>query len=386
MPRDNWLTVAAARTARIPFWFLSRRPFTPPQKAVILQPCCVSQIMLTTPLLVALSNAFPQTRFDWVVSSWGRPAIIGNPRITELIDAGSGDLKAAGWGAIRRLAHQLHEEAYDTCIIPSRSSTLALLAWEASIPQRIGLNIDGRGFAHTVAVKPAQNIRHAAEIYLSLAASMGVDVGSDVPNRVDMEFYPPDNDRTAVTHRLVEDVDWLGDCPLVVIHPGGASNPIQTTPGKLWPAERYARLANHIVRQHGARVILVGADQDREIARAIIGMTAAPLVDWVGRISLGELGGLCEVADLYIGNDTGPTHVAAAVGCPTLAIFGPSDPAVSRPYGTKGQVVALWHDLAAVADERPFTWEEGVTVAEAVTAVDELLRRAKTAVSQQGRL
>ncbi|MBK6325559.1 MAG: hypothetical protein IPF56_06380 [Chloroflexi bacterium] len=47
--------------------------------------------MLTTPLLVALSNAFPQTRFDWVVSSWGRPAIIGNPRITELIDAGSGD-------------------------------------------------------------------------------------------------------------------------------------------------------------------------------------------------------------------------------------------------------------------------------------------------------
>lgn len=329
--------------------------------------------MLTTPLLAALSQAYPQTRFDWVVSAWGRPAVIGNPRITELIDAGSDDLKAAGWTAIRQLAHSLQQEAYDTCIIPSRSSTLALLAWEASIPQRIGLNINGRGFAHTIAVKPPSKSRHAADMYLSLAARMDVD--AELCKSVGMEFYPPDNDRTTVTHRLVEDLDWLGDRPLVIIHPGGASNPVQSHPDKIWPAERFARLANHIGRQHKARILLVGTQEDREIATAISGMTAVPVANWAGRITLGELGGLCEVADLYIGNDTGPTHVAAAVGCPTLAIFGPSDPAVSQPYGTKGKVVALWHDWKKEGggEGLPFSWNSGVTVEEAIATAEQLL-------------
>lgn len=373
MPHDNWLTVAAARTVRIPFWLLSRRPFTPPLKAVILQPCCLSQVMLTTPLLAALSNAYPQTRFDWVVGDWARPAIIGNPRLTELIDAGSDNLKAAGWRAIRRLAQRLQAEAYDTCIIPSRSSILSYLAWEASIPQRIGLNVHGRGFAHTIAVRPPAQVRHAAEIYLSLAAPMGVVIGPD--NRVGMEFYPPDSDRTAVTHRLVEEVDWLGDRPLVIIHPGGAANPFQKEDDKQWPAERFARLANHLVQKHGARVLLVGSAADRPIAAAIVGMSAVPLVNWVGDLSLGALGALGEVADLYIGNDTGPTHVAAAVGCSTLAIYGPSNPAYSKPYGTPGKVVALWRDWQGDGEERPFSWDFGVSVAEAITAADQLLTR-----------
>ena len=335
--------------------------------------------MLTTPLLSALSQAYPQTRFDWVVSTWARPAIIGNPRLTELIDAGSGDLKSASWGTIRQLGQYLQQEAYDTCIIPSRSSTLALLAWEASIPQRIGLNVNGRGFAHTIAVKPPPQAQHTADIYLSLAASMDVD--AELCRSVGMEFYPPDNDRTAVTHRLVEDLDWLGDRPLIIIHPGGASNPVQSNPDKVWPPERYARLANHLGRQHDARILLVGSPQDEAIAAAIAGMTAVPVANWAGHISLGELGGLCEVADLYIGNDTGPTHVAAAVGCPTLAIFGPNDPAVSQPYGTKGKVAALWHDWKneSGGEERPFSWDSGVTVEEATQAADQLLSQAAPA-------
>jgi lipopolysaccharide heptosyltransferase II len=380
MPRENGLTVMAARAARIPFRLFSRRPFTPPEKAVILQPCCVSQVMLTTPLLAALSNAYPQTRFDWVVSSWARPAIIGNPRLTELIDAGEGDLKSAGWKQLRELAHQLQEENYDTCIIPSRSSTLALLAWEASIPQRIGLNVGGRGFAHTVSVRPPAEAQHATEIYLSLAARMGVETG-----QVGMEFYPPDSDRTAVTHRLVEDLDWLGDCPLVVIHPGGATNPVRSEPDKVWPAERFARLINHIVRRYGARIVLVGTQNEREIAAAIMGMSATRIANWVGQISLGELGGLCEIADLYVGHDTGPTHIAAAVGCSTVAIFGPSNPAYSRPYGTRGRVVALWHNWREEGDEaRPFRWEWGVTVEEVTAVADQFLLPRVAAYAGRG--
>ncbi len=84
---------------------------------------------------------------------------------------------------------------------------------------------------------------------------------------------------------------------------------------------------------------------------------------------------MCDVADLYIGNDAGPTHIAAATGCSTLAIYGPSDPAYSMPYHPKGELIALWRDLGEVEKERPFTWDIGVTVGQAVEAADELLGR-----------
>lgn len=370
MGHDNFLNIAAARTLHLPFQLFARRPFTPPQKAILLQPCCLSQVMLTTPLLAALSNAYPETRFDWLISNWARPAIAGNPRLTELVDAGSADLKSGGYTLLRHLAAQLREEAYDTCIIPSRSGTLSLLPWWAGIPQRIGLDISGRGFAHTLPVKPAKTKQHAAELYLSLAAAMNIDLAQE--KAVGMEFYPPDIDRTRITRRLVEDLDWLGDQPLIILHPGGASNPVETNSQKQWPAERFVRLGNHLARRHEARIVLVGAEADKELVTAVAGMMSNAAVDLAGQLSLGELGALCEVADLYVGNDTGPTHVAAAVGCPTLAIFGPSNPAYSKPYATKGKVVVLWREWGG---KRPFSWDEGIRVEEAVAAAETLLKR-----------
>jgi ADP-heptose:LPS heptosyltransferase len=178
--------------------------------------------------------------------------------------------------------------------------------------------------------------------------------------------------RTRITQRLVEDLDWLGEQPLVIMHPGGASNPLETNLLKQWPSERFVRLGNHLARHHHARIVLVGGEADRELVTAVSGMMSNPSVDLAGQLTLGELGALCEVSDLYVGNDTGPTHVAAAVGCATLALFGPSDPAFSKPYGTKGKVIALWHELDG---KRPFSWAEGVSVAEAVQAAETLLKR-----------
>lgn len=365
--RENLLTVTAARLAAIPFLLRRRRAFTAPRKVLILKTCCLSQVMLTTPLLAVLSTAYPDARFDWAISDWARPAIAGNPRITELLNSGGVGL-GGGWGAVRRLVAQLRAEAYDTCIIPSRSSLLALIAWRAGIPQRIGLNVGGRGFAHTVPVRPTAGLQHEAEVYLGLARALHIDPQL-IARAGRMEFYPPDRDRTAVTAQLVEEVDWLGDEPLVVMHPGGGQNPLADETIKQWPAERFALLANHVVRRHGARVVLVGSAADRARAEAVLGMMSVPGVNLAGQLNLGELGALCELADLYVGNDAGPTHVAAAVGCPTLAVFGPSAPAVSGPYRARGEVRAVWRERGLA----PFDWAEGVTVEETAVVVDGLL-------------
>jgi lipopolysaccharide heptosyltransferase II len=364
--RDNTLTVALARLAGLPFSLFGRRPFVPPRRALILQPCCLSQVLLTTPLLAVLREAFPGARFDWAVTDWARPAIAGNPHLTQLISLGQSPLEQVSWRELRAVAQRLRQEEYDTCFIPSRSTLAALLPWLAGIPQRIGLNVNGRGFAHTLPVTPPAAAVHAADIYLSLANVLGIE-----PERIQgrgLEFYPADGDRTAVIARLVEEIDWLGNVPLVIIHPGGGQNPARPDERKQWPAERFALLGSQLVRQHKARVVLVGGEQDRPLTQAIQGMISTPVVDLAGRLTLGELGALCEVADLYVGNDTGPTHVAVAVGCPTLALFGPSDPALSGPYAPRGKVAALRQER-----EAPFDWDEGVTVEEGVQTAVSLL-------------
>ncbi|MCP4423125.1 MAG: glycosyltransferase family 9 protein [Chloroflexi bacterium] len=368
MPRETILTAAAARLARLPFWLFARRAFTQPQKALILKPCCVSQAMLTTPLLAALRKAHPNTRFDWAISDWARSAVAGNPRITELISTGRGGLDQSSWADIHALIERLRQEQYDTCFIPSRSSWLAYIAWRAGIPQRIGLHVNGRGFAHTLAVKPPSGEQHEALVYQSLALAAGVDAETAAASG--MEYYAPDIDRTAVTRRLVDELDWLGDVPLVIMHPGGGTNPVRSNTQKQWPVERYARLGNHLTRKYEAKILLIGATEERPLAKAISGMMSATVANWAGYVKLGEVGALSEVADLYVGNDAGPTHIAAAVGCPTLAIFGPSNPAVSGPYATKGPVTTLWGKT-----DKPFAWDNGVTVAEATDAADKLLAR-----------
>ncbi len=369
MPRENIATTTIARLARIPFWASSaRRPIRPPQKALILKTCCLSQVMLATPMLAALARQFPQAQFDWAVSQWARPAVASNPRISELIHAGDASLRQASWVEIRELVSLIRHQGYDTCFIPSRSSLLSFIAWQAGIPQRVGLNLNGRGFAHTVAVRRPAGIVHESALYLALAEAVGVS--PEIIDEAGMEFYPPDRDRLSVTERLVTELDWLGDRPLVLLHPGGGINPLRQDPGKQWPVARFVLLANHLARKHNAQIILVGNQSDLPRAAEIAGLTSSPPANWAGKISLGGLGALSELADLYVGSDSGPTHIAAAAGCPTLAIFGPSDPAVSGPFATKGAVAALHTSQPAGP---LFDWQRGATAAEAAEAADRLL-------------
>lgn len=377
MSAENILTATAARFASIPFRLMRQKAIVPPKKALILQPCCLSQVMLVTPLLAALSDAYPNARFDWAISDWSRPAVAGNPRLVELIPTGAGSVWALSWRERWALIQRLRANEYDTVFIPSRSSLLSFIAWQAGIPQRVGIDAQGRGFAHSVAVKPPREAVHVVEIYLAMAEKMGVDLPAG--ERRDMEFYPPDAARTAVTRRLVDEVDWLGERPLVLLHPGGGTNPVQQDARKQWPVERFVLLGNHLAKTHNAQIIILGEEDEKEAAKAICGMMVSPAADWSGRTTLGELGALCEVADLYVGCDSGPTHIAAAQGCPTLAIFGPSLPQVSQPFSLRSPVTTLWRDLGG----RRFSWDLGVSVADAVAAADALIgkhRQLETAV------
>ncbi len=370
----DWLITGVCHLAGLPFrLFGGRTELVPPERLLILKPCCVGDVLLATPVVVALHRAFPGIRIDWAVSSWARPMLASNPRLGKIVNTGDVGAGRYGWGAVRKLVELIQAENYDTCLVLDRSPMLALIPWLAGVPQRIGLDSSGRGFPHHLRV-PMRGIRHEAEIYLDVARAMGVGT-----QEVQTEFYPVDQDRAAAAELLKGQLGWEEGEPLFVLHPAGGRNPGMRMVGKRWPPERYALLANRLLKEYGGKVLLLGGPQDQVLLEAVKGMIPTGPLALAGEIEWGIWGAILERATLCAGNDTGATHLAVAVGCKTVFIFGPSDPRRYGPYARSGHAAALWHPIPGMADgvnrgvPSDWSWDEGVTADEAWQAARNLM-------------
>lgn len=364
MLQDNPLTTIAANIARIPFRLARRRPFTTPEKILILKPGNLEQVILTTPLLTTLDTAFPQARIDWALDDQFRSAVVGNPRLTAIITSDALSGPDASWEVVQELIASLREEQYDTCFVPGRSSVLSYIAWQAGIPQRVGFDEAGRGFAYTHPVKVPKDARSEIERNLALTRNIGIHSAAKP------EFYPTDRQRSRVTELLAESIAWDGIQPLLVLAPGmGADAAGPCDPTYCWPAERFALLGSKLARQFGIAVAIIGGVTERELAEAVQGMISARTANFAGSLDLGEIGALCEVADLYIGNNSGVTQLAVAVGSPTLAILGPDEAGRYESQRVNGSLGLL----RANRRGKSFSWADQIPVEEAVLAAARLL-------------
>jgi ADP-heptose:LPS heptosyltransferase len=211
-------------------------------------------------------------------------------------------------------------------------------------------------------------VTNQAVINLQLAKTVDIEIDAG------QEFYPSDLARSAITELMVDEIHWHGEQPLVVIHPGGGENPLLTDIDKRWPAERFALFANRLCYEQGAKIILTSSESEKKLVSDVAGLMSAGVVNLGGRLDIDQIGALAEVADLYVGNDAGPTHVAAAVGCKTLVIYGPTDPLLTAPYATKGKVTVV----APKEGSEPFDWEQGPTVDGVVAAAKGMLTNQRS--------
>lgn len=168
---------------------------------------------------------------------------------------------------------------------------------------------------------------HAVEYCLEVVARLGC-----VPCGLEMELVTgPDERRRAAA--LLE--GFTGPGPVVAFHPGA-----DHFPAKRWPAERFARLADELAERYGARIVLVGGPGDVALAEAVgRQVRRAAVLNLAGRLALLETAAVLERADLMVGNDSGPLHMAAAVGTPVVALFGPSEPRHFAPLGAHHRVL-----------------------------------------------
>jgi lipopolysaccharide heptosyltransferase II len=291
---------------------------------------------MTTPLLEVLQRNYPQASITYVAGSWSKVIVEHVPAVSRVID--SGTVGIPGRYTLRdywRLARTLRHFSFDLAFALDRSPMLTLLPWLAGVPRRVGPDSLGRGFSLTdrvaVSASPEQ-LRHQAEIYLDLARAIGLSV--DSPH---MRFVPTPEERQKV----------LPESKLkVAVFPGGGSNPGMQLTAKRWPLERYKAIVRRLTLERDMHVLLIGGPDDKVLTQAIMEGLDVPedtITDLAGQTTFGEMGANLEACALFIGNDSSPMHLAAAVGIPVIAIFGPTSPQEYGPYPPNdSRHVALW--------------------------------------------
>lgn len=277
-------------------------------------------MVLLTPALRALKSAYPEARLTLLL----RPRVAALMETHPYLDACIVDEKKAGrWRSLLRLVKHIRENAYDLAVVLHPTSFRnALLPFLARIPVRIGTNSGGRGMLLTASCTDDTNC-HEVHRYLRVVKCLGICPTSDA-----LEFWHTDRDRESVDTLLRTEGVAPND-PLLAVNLG------TTWETKRWPPHRFAEVLQQIAGT--ARVVLIGSAAEVSLVSAL--PAALPVINLVGKTTILELGALLEKCGACLTADSGPMHIAAAVGTPTVALFGPTDPTRHQPYGTGHRVI-----------------------------------------------
>lgn len=304
------------------------------KRILIIKLGAVGDVIHTLPVLETLRGRFPEAHIGWAVEEASAPILEGSPALNELIRLERKTLRGAGGLAyFKRWLQSLRERQFDTVLDPHNLFKSGLMAYASGASLRVGFKKfrEGNFLFMNRRVRPAVRYRHAVEKYLSLLEPLGVPE-SQWTFRFPLSWGPQDEE--AIERFWMQQGFGQGGAKqeaVVAVNPGASWS------SKRWIPERYAQVADRLVKEHGIRILLLWGPGERPLAERIaqaMGGTSviAPETD------LKRLMALIKRCRLMITGDTGPLHIAAALGVPTVALFGPSDPARNGPYG-QGHVV-----------------------------------------------
>jgi heptosyltransferase-2 len=300
----------------------------------------VGDAVMTVPALRELRRLFPEAHITLATRSWAE----GLFEDAKFID----DLMVHEGSGLRSVVRQVREwrrHNFDLAVLLPNSLETALVASLARVPLRIGYATDGRQrlLTHPLDLPDSRSSQHEVFYYLNIIARLEWLVTRE------QSFLntQPDASLEVAEHRKVVARDLLRQNgitdgrPLIALCPGSINSR-----AKRWPAERYAALADRFIDECGADVLLIGSAAEAEVSLEVSGRMHNNPVIFTGKTELAELVAVLSLVDLLVTNDTGPAHIAAALGRPTLVIFGPTNPLTTRPFSTYGEIVRVPPDCA----------------------------------------
>lgn len=328
-----------------------------PKRILVIKLDHVGDVLLATPVFANLRQAYPNAELHALAGKWSRVILENQPAVDEVIEYNSPFFCRAGEQPTRlleavQLYRRLRRQKYELVVelrgdwrivcfallrvAPTQIGRAALqVANKLGFPRFSGTHETVRNLdvlKHAGIPTPvqtptfpvtAENKKWAAD-FLAARGVHAARRGTGTPRpAVEMQIHAAQ--RETDSHPTVE--------PLVAIHPG---SPVAL---KRWRPERYAKLADWLVAQKRAEIIFVGVDAEMPIIAEIQALMQEKSANIAGKTSLIQLASILQLCQLFIGNDSGPMHLAAAVGIPTIGLYGPGDPGRFGPVGAQCQTL-----------------------------------------------
>ena len=286
----------------------------------------IGDVLLSTPAVRALREHFPESFIGFLATPYTKDLLLNNPDISEVI------IYDRNASLSRRLEFlkRLKGYKFDLAIILYPVFESALIAYLSGASFRIGYPLNGSGFLLTTKVDLKNLYKHQIETSLDAVRVIGVDTLDKRPFLV----ISPEAERYAEDFFMSENIS---SSDLVVgIHPGGFKDYTH------WRREGYAKVADTLISNLGAKVILFGGNLDKEVLSSILKlMRYTPTIPH-SELNLSQLAAFIKRCNIFVGNNSGPIHIAAALGVPVVAIFGNIHPLDSEnkwaPYG-EGHII-----------------------------------------------
>ena len=298
---------------------------SPPERILIIKPSAIGDVVHALPVLNLLRKRWPAAKISWLITPACAGLLEGHPQLDELIlferkQFGHAWRSPRVAKALWRFARDLRRRRFDLVIDLQGLLRSGWLAWETGAATRIGFsNARELGwifYTHRIPIHTQE--QHAIDRYLAVAAALGCET-----DRVEFPFATTEEDRAAVAKMLPEGK------PFAVLLPG------TNWATKRWPIEHFAACVEPLKSRFGLQTIIAGGPGDSELAKKIDGLNLC------GKTTLRQLVALLERAELVIANDSGPMHIASALGKPLVTPFGPTNPVRTGPYRRMDTVIRL---------------------------------------------
>lgn len=291
------------------------------EKVLIIKPSALGDVVHSLPFLDAIHERFPEARIHWLIASAFQDLLRDHPMISRLWTIDKDRWKRLSnvgetVRSVRKLMGELEAERFDLVVDLQGLFRSGLLCGATRAPIRVGFREarEGSPFFYTHRVRGGVDL-HAIERYMKIAGCLGAPT-----DRLVFPFAEPPRN-SAVLDSLP------GEYAVMAPSAGGEA--------KKWPAEKFGELAAHLPWPS----LVISGRSDASLADRVVALSRGKAVSLAGRTSLREVVEVIRRSKFLISNDTGPMHVAAALGVPVFALFGPTNPLRTGPYGGSSTVI-----------------------------------------------
>ena len=330
----------------------------PEERFLILRMSALGDIVHTLPAVAALRESFPKAEIDWLVDSRLSPILSGNPDVNHVVKMDRSD-----WRGVIAGVRRLRAARYATALDFQSLYRSAILGCLSGAPRRVGFDAghsreSGAALFYTQKVTPLR--KHVVEQNMELVERAGARAG-DIRFPLHVSAEAEERVEHALSAHDVKDY--------FVLSPGGGWG------SKCWPAERYGALHRALAERYGWRGVISFSPAERQLAEIVRREAGSP-EPIVELFDLSQLMALLRRAKFVVAADSGPLHLASALGTPVVGLYGPTDPARNGPYGAKDIVVrnATQEETTYRREKTPARSMLSITVEQVADAVERRLR------------